>query len=319
MIRKVLLTGASGFLGKSIAQCLGKSGNTELASVFRGSTNSVANSFCVGDIDGTTDFSAALLGQDVVIHTAARVHVMRDKSSDPISEFRKVNVEGTLNLARQSVLAGINRFVFISSIKVNGELTSGSGIFSEQDIPNAQDPYGRSKHEAEQGLLEISKNSDLEVVIIRPPLIYGPGVKGNFASMIKAIKYRLPLPFGLVDNERSLIALDNLVDLIITCIDHPKAGGQIFLASDGKDVSSLDLVNKIANAFCVTPFVLPMPVPLMRIVAKKIGKGLVADRLFGDLRIDSTKAKELLGWSPIVTMDQQLASMAAYEIQVDSL
>ena len=313
-MKKILLTGASGFLGKSITQYLERSSKNKLSLVFRKNDFPPGNkNFCVGDISHATDFSAPLSGQNVVIHTAARVHIMRDNSSEAMYKFRQVNVEGTLNLARQAVEAGVKRFIFISSVKVNGEFTVGSESFSEQNAPNPQDPYGLSKYEAEKGLMDIANSSGMEVVIIRPPLIYGPGVKGNFETMIKVVKSGLPLPLGLVDNRRSLIALDNLVDLINTCIDHPNARNRVFLVSDGEDVSSLDLVKEISKAFGARLYVFSISVSLMKIVAKLIGKSLIADRLFGDLRVDSSKTDKLLDWKPVVSMGDQLKKIADYD------
>ena len=313
-MKKILLTGASGFLGNRIAQYLENSVENQLSLAFRKNNFSAKGKyFCIGDIDNSTNFSAALSGQDIVIHTAARVHIMRENLSESLPKFRMVNVEGTLNLARQAVKAGVKRFIFISSIKVNGELTKGSGIFSEHDTPNPQDPYGLSKYEAEQGLLDIANGSDMEIVIIRPPLIYGPGVKGNFATMIKVVRFGFPLPLGLVDNRRSLVSLGNLVDLIVTCIDHPNAGNQIFLVSDRQDVSSLDLVKKIAKALGIKPHIFPVPVNLMKIQSRLIRKDLIADRLFSDLRVDSSKAEKLLDWVPIFSMDEQLKEMVEFD------
>lgn len=312
-MKKILLTGASGFLGKRIAQYLKNSESKELSLVYRKNEFCVDDKqFCVGDINKTTDFSASLSGQDVVIHTAARVHIMREGSVDPLSQFRMVNVEGTLNLAAQAIEAGVQRFIFLSSIKVNGETTLGQDIFSELDIPNPQDPYALSKYEAERGLLDLANRSDMQLVIIRPPLTYGPGVKGNFAVLIKLILSGLPLPIGLIKNKRSLMALDNLVDLIVTCIDHPNAADQIFLASDGKNVSTLELVKKIATTYNVKTYVFPVPVILMKLIFRLIGKINVADRLFNNLQIDGSKAERLLDWKAVISMEDQLKEMAVH-------
>ena len=238
---------------------------------------------------------------------------MGEKPSKAMPKFRMVNVEGTLNLARQAVKAGVKRFIFISSIKVNGELTIGSRAFLEHDVPNPLDPYALSKYEAERGLLEIANSSNMEVVIIRPSLVYGPGVKGNFATMIKVVKFGFPLPFGLANNLRSFVALDNLVDLIITCISHPKAANQIFLVSDGRDISIADLVKKISDAYGVKNKKFPIPINLMKFLLKLIRRGEVADRLFGNLLVDSSKAEKLLNWKPVLSMDEQLKIMADYD------
>jgi nucleoside-diphosphate-sugar epimerase len=245
-----------------------------------------------------------------VIHTAARVHIMDDSAADPLTEFRKVNTAGTLNLARQAADAGVKRFIFISSIKVNGEMTLVDQPFKPNDNYIPTDPYGLSKYEAEQGLLTIAKETGMEVVIIRPPLVYGPEVKANFSSMMKWINRGVPLPFGYINNQRSLVALDNLVDFIIHCIDHPKAVNEVFLISDGEDVSTSILLRKVAKAFGKKPKLIPVPVWLMTLAAKLIGKGDVATRLFGSLQVDSSKARELLGWKPVITMDEQLKKTA---------
>ena len=253
---------------------------------------------------------AVLENIDVLVHSAARVHIMGDSSADPLAEFRKVNTAGTLNLARQAADAGVKRFIFISSVKVNGEMTEQGRSFRPNDEYIPDDPYGLSKYEAEQGLLAIARETGMEVVIIRPPLVYGPNVKANFASMMKWINKGIPLPFGAIHNQRSLVALDNLVNFIIHCIDHPRAANEIFLISDGEDVSTTTLLRKVADAFGKKPRLIPIPVYLMTFAAKLIGKGDVANRLFGSLQVDSSKARDLLGWKPVTTMDEQLKKTA---------
>jgi len=251
---------------------------------------------------------------DVVIHAAARVHIMDDDASDPLAEFRKANVDGTLNLARQAADAGVQRFVFISSIKVNGESTQLGEPFTVEDSIVTQDPYGLSKWEAEQGLFQIAKQTGMQTVVIRPPLIYGEGVKANFAKMMQGVAKGLPLPLGAVHNKRSLLALENLVDFIVLCTHHPKAANQVFLISDGEDVSTTELLQKVGKALGKPARLIPVPVPLMRFAAKLIGKGDVANRLFGSLQVDSSKARELLGWKPVIHMDEQLKkTVAAYK------
>ena len=236
---------------------------------------------------------------------------MDDSAKDPLAEFRAVNTVGTLALARQAVENGVRRFVFISSIKVNGEMTKLESPFLPTDSIIPTDPYGLSKYEAEQGLLKIAQETGIQVVIIRPPLVYGPNVRANFASMIKWVNRELPLPLGGIDNKRSLIALDNLVDFIICCIDHPKAVNEIFLISDGEDTSTTELLRKVAKAFGKKIFLLPIPVKLMRFLLSFVGKADVADRIFSSLQVDSSKSRNLLGWKPVVTMDEQLNKMAS--------
>ena len=243
---------------------------------------------------------------DIVIHLAARVHVMKDTATNPYSAFRTVNVDGTLTLARQASDAGVRRFVFISSVKVNGESTQPGRAFTETDAPNPQDAYGHSKHEAEQGLRQIASDTGMEVVIIRPPLVYGPGVKANFAALMRAVQRGYPLPLGAVHNLRSLVALDNLVDFIVTCITHPKAANQTFLVSDGQDLSTTKLVRGMAQAAVLPARLLPVPVWALQAGASLLGKGDTVQRLCGNLQIDMSKARYLLGWAPPVSVEEGL-------------
>ncbi|MBV1899527.1 MAG: SDR family oxidoreductase [Cycloclasticus sp.] len=307
----ILVTGATGFVGSSIVEQLWTSGHDVRACSRQRSDSfpSAVEFIATGDLSENTEWRQALQDVGVVIHTAARAHIMNDVVADPLAEFRKVNTAGTLNLARQAAEAGVRRFVFISSIKVNGELTE-SVPFSSEDSFVPTDPYGLSKYEAEQGLLALAKETGMEVVIIRPTLVYGSGVKGNFASLLKWMKRGVPLPLGAIHNQRSLVALDNLVDFIIHCIDHPKASNEIFLISDGEDVSTTELLQKVAKAFDKRALLLPIPVSWMTLAAKLLGKADVANRLFGSLQVDSSKAYELLGWKPVITMDEQLKKIA---------
>ncbi|MDQ6995183.1 MAG: GDP-mannose 4,6-dehydratase, partial [Mariprofundaceae bacterium] len=243
----------------------------------------------------------------VVIHAAARVHVMKDDSCDPLAEFRKVNVDGTLNLARQAAKAGVQRFIFLSSIGVNGNYTSKP--FTENDPVTPHDPYSIAKYEAELALIALGKAEGMEIVIIRPPLVYACHAPGNFKKLIETVDKGLPLPLGAVHNQRSLVALDNLVDFICLCTKHPKAANEVFLISDGEDVSTTELLQKVAKAMGKKARLMPVPVPFMRFVAKLLGKSDVADRLFGSLQIDSSKAHNLLGWQPVITMDEQLTKI----------
>tara|TARA_R110001583_G_C5671425_1_gene411180 strand:- start:4945 stop:5904 length:960 start_codon:yes stop_codon:yes gene_type:complete len=309
---KVLVTGANGFVGTTLVTQL-FANNFEVIGTVRSKDSILPDGvprFLISDIADEIHWNNMLEGVSVVIHTAARVHVMDDSVANPLVEFRKVNVDATLRLARQAVNTGVKRFIFISSIKVNGEMTLTEQSFKPNDNNKPTDPYGLSKYEAEQGLLALAKETGMEVVIIRPPLVYGPGVRANFASMMKWINKGVPLPFGAIHNQRSLVALDNLVSFIIHCIDHPKAANEIFLISDGKDVSTSELLRKVAKAFGKQVWLLPIPVNWMSFVARLIGKGDVADRLFGSLQIDSSKIHDLLGWKPVITMDEQLKKIA---------
>jgi nucleoside-diphosphate-sugar epimerase len=231
---------------------------------------------------------------------------MQDTAADPMTAFRAVNVEGTLNLARQAAAAGVKRFVFISSVKVNGESMQSGRAFTEADAPNPQDAYGQSKHEAEQGLRQLSADTGMEVVIIRPPLVYGPGVKANFAALMRAVQCGWPLPLGAVHNQRSLVGLDNLVDFIITCITHPHAANQTFFVSDGQDLSTIELVRGMAQAAGLTARLLPVPVWALRAGASLLGKGDAVQRLCGNLQVDISKARSLLAWVPPVSVAEGL-------------
>ena len=269
----------------------------------------------VDDVSSLGDLLLSSLSHcSVVVHTAARAHILRDELMHPLAEYRKVNRDATLALARLAAKAGVSRFVFISSIGVNGK--QNIRPFTENDVPHPHDAYSLSKFEAEQGLLLIAKETDMEVVIIRPPLVYGANAPGNFASLVKWVRRGVPLPLGAVHNQRSLVALDNLVDFIALCADRersPKADNQVFLISDGQDVSTTELLHKVAHAQGKSARLIPVPVGLMKFVARILGKGAVADRLFGNLQVDSAKASDLLGWKPVVTMDEALERMFSVE------
>lgn len=262
--------------------------------------------FTVGELSRETAWGAALAGVHVVIHTAARVHVMNETADNSLDEFRRVNVQGTLNLARQAAAAGVRRFIFISSIKVNGELSRPGQALTADDVPAPQDPYGVSKHEAEQGLFELATATGVHVVVIRPVLLYGPGVKANFHSMMRWVQRRLPLPLGAIDNWRSLVAMDNLLDLIVTCIDHQRAANQIFLVSDCDDVSLTQLLRALGRALVRPAWLIPLPATMLRLAALMVGRRDLAQRLLGSLQVDITKNRQLLGWTLPVTLSQGL-------------
>jgi nucleoside-diphosphate-sugar epimerase len=302
-----LVTGAGGFVGKSLCAALSMRG-----SMVRAAVRSMHNrgedldSVVVGAINADADWSEAFQGVATVVHLAARVHIMDDVAEDPLAAFRAVNVEGTLNLARQAAAAGLQRFVFISSVKVNGEHTEPGQAFTESDAPNPQDAYGQSKLEAEQGLRQIAAETGMDAVIIRPPLVYGPGVKANFAALMRAVQRGWPLPLGAIHNQRSLVTLDNLVDFIITCVTHAKAANQTFLVSDGQDLSTTELVRGMARAAGVRARLVPVPVWALQAGAKLLGKGDAVQRLCGNLQVDISKARELLGWVPPVSVEDGL-------------
>lgn len=304
----VLLTGATGFVGSAALPRLVREGWLVRAAVRHSS--GLPGEVVVGDIDAQTDWSEALQGCEAVVHLAARVHVMHDEAVDPLTEFRKVNVDGTIRLARQAATAGVRRFVFLSTIKVNGESTQSGQAFMPNDIPAPEDAYGLSKLEAERALLKICTDVGMDFVVIRPPLVYGPGVGGNFRTLLRWMQRGIPLPLGAIDNRRSLVALDNLVDLIAVCLVHPAAANQVFLAADVEDVSTTGLLLKIARAYGRSARLLPVPSSWLRRCAAVLGKREAADRLLGSLVVDSTKARDLLGWRPAVSIEEQLGKMA---------
>ena len=304
---KVRVTGANGFVGLALLERLNVMSGLQVAGSVRRAVGLTGTTVVeVGDLTAQTDWSSTLAGADAVVHLAARVHVMQDTATDPLTAFRTVNVDGTLNLARQAAASGVKRFVFISSVKVNGESTEPGHAFSEADAPNPQDAYGQSKHEAEQGLRQIAYDTGMEVVIIRPPLVYGPRVKANFAALMRAVQRGWPLPLGAVHNQRSLVALDNLVDLIVTCITHPQAANQTFLLSDGEDLSTPDLIRRMARAMNRPARLLPVPVWALQAGALLLGKGDAVQRLCGNLQVDISKSRTLLGWNPPVSVDEGL-------------
>ncbi|MBO3274575.1 UDP-glucose 4-epimerase family protein [Pseudomonas schmalbachii] len=312
---RVLLTGATGFVGSGLLDRLQRLPELRLRVAIRSRAASFSPAVEVFRIDGLSalqDWADALHEVDVVIHAAARVHVMHEKLADPISEFRAVNVDATLNLARQAAAAGVKRFIFISSIKVNGEESAAGAPFTADSRLSPLDPYGQSKLEAEQGLLDIAGETGLEVVIIRPPLVYGPGVRANFASLMRALDRRLPLPFALVDNRRSLVSRANLVDLILLCMKHPAAANQVFLVSDGRDLSTAELCRKLSHALEVRPRLLPVPQGLLRFLAALLGKRAQMQRLLGSLQLDIGKTERLLGWTPPVSVDDALRETARW-------
>ena len=309
---KILVTGANGFIGSAFCrEALSRGMHVS------GATRKPCNlpigirSFVVGNIDSSTDWRNSLVGCDILTHLAARVHEMSDTAVDPLTEFRRVNVQGTLNLARQAVSAGVRRFVFVSSIKVNGEETQNGQPFTTDDLPAQLDAYGLSKLEAEQGLREIAMQTSMEIVIIRPPLVYGPGVKGNFATMMRWLQRGVHFPLGAIHNKRSLVALDNLVDLIITCLTHPAAANKTFMVSDGEDVSTTELLRRMGQAMGHPVSLISVPVGLIKLGATLVGKRELALRLCGSLQVDISQTQKLLGWAPSVSLDEGLRRTAA--------
>jgi nucleoside-diphosphate-sugar epimerase len=294
-LNRVLVTGASGFIGKVLCDTLSRRGISVVPAVrFR----TTEEQFETGDLKESIDWSSALFGCDVVIHLAARVHVMNYRSGDSLRQYRQINVDATVDLARQAVAAGVRRFVYVSSIKVNGEQTDLTPFLST-DVPAPKDDYGISKLMAEQALSSIASLTDLECVIVRPPLVYGPGVGANFYNLMKLVALGLPLPFGSINsNRRSLVSVHNLVDLLIRCCEHPRAVGQTFLVSDGEDLSTCGLVRVLSEGMNKHPFLLPVPASLITAIARIAGMKLTAERLLSSLQVDISPTRSCLDWEP---------------------
>jgi nucleoside-diphosphate-sugar epimerase len=315
---KVLVTGASGFVGEAVVCRLlvdkrfSPIAATRGASRLRGLCPIVH--FDLSQHDGIP----VLDDVEVVIHAAARVHVMNETAVDALAEFRKINVEGTLKLARRAAGAGVKRFIFISSIKVNGESTVAGKPFSADDAPSPMDPYGVSKYEAEEELKQLSRHTGMEVVIIRPPLVYGPGVKANFLTMLNWLDKGIPLPLGAIRNQRSLVSIGNLVSLVVKCIEHPAAANQIFLVSDGVDLSTTQLLRHLSEALGKPARLVPIPEGLLQLAAATLGKKAVAQRICGSLQVDINKNRELLGWVPPINMEQAMRETAVHYLEMQT-
>ena len=309
----VLVNGASGFVGQMLCAELLRQG-WEVKAALRAPHQlpSGIKSVTVGQIDGGTDWTEALAGVDIVIHLAARVHVMKESATDPLAEFLQINLHGTVNLAQQAAQAGVKRLVYVSSVKVNGERTADLLSFTESDQPHPQDPYGTSKWQAEQALQRIAQKTGLEIVIVRPPLVYGPGVKGNFLRLLTAIDRGIPLPLASANNLRSLVYVGNLVDALIACATQPAAAGQTYLVSDGEDISTAKLVEKIAAALGRHNRSFYFPPALLRVGATLLGRAEQADRLFDSLRISDKKIRDDLAWSPPYTLEQGIYETAEW-------
>lgn len=308
----ILVTGPDGFVGVDVCGALSSRGHSVRGAQRK--TRTVppgCEAIVVGDINGQTIWSAALNDVDAIVHLAARVHVMNDTSEDPMSAYREVNVEGTRRLAESAVARGVRHFIFISSIKVNGEETTKQP-FSEEDIPKPEGAYSESKWEAEQVLRDIEAESDLKVTILRLPLLYGPSVKANFLKLIRLVDRGIPIPFGSVTNKRSLLGLGNLSDLICHCIDHPESQGETFVVSDGQDLSTAELVDKIGLAINKKPRLVPIPIVFLHGLSRMIGRRGVARRLTSSLVIDSTKVRTRLNWHPPYSVEHELKRTGAW-------
>lgn len=303
---RVIITGASGFIGSRVSELLRPSIHEVIEVVRAKPASNVPENFLVRSVDRKTDWSEVFKSGDVIIHTAAVAHGKAQQVGyeNSVEAFHEINVAGTLNLAQQAAAKGAYRFIFISSIGVNGD--TNSRPFTEADQPAPVDLYARSKWEAEQGLRYISESTGLEVVIIRPPLVYGPNAPGNFGSLIKWVRRGVPLPLGAIYNKRTLVALDNLVDLIITCIDHPAAANEVFLAGDGEELSTTELLQGVGKAMGKPARLIPVPASILMFAAGLFGKKAVARRVLGSLQVDISRARNLLGWAPPLSVEEGL-------------
>jgi len=304
---KVLITGATGFVGRALCEQLMAAGQAVIPAVR--CRAAFPDEVVVGDIGSSTDWRMALAGCDAVVHLAARVHMMRDDAHDPLALYRETNTEATLNLARQAAQAGVRRFVYISTIKVNGE--GRDAPYRETDAPAPEDAYAISKWEAEQGLLRIAADTGLEVVILRPPLVYGPGVKANFLRLMQLVKKGWPLPLAAIRNRRSLLYLGNFVDAIRLCVEHPAAAGQTFLLDDGEAVSTPELIRAVAQAMVRPARLLGVPVRVLEFMGALLGKRAAVARLTGSLWVDSSFIRSRLNWTQPYSMEAGLAATAA--------
>jgi len=309
---KILITGATGFVGQAVCKKLREGGHMLTGTTRtpdQGAGPERVPLYHIPEIGPDTDWSQAVSGADIVIHLAARVHVMKDRSPDPLADYRNVNTAGTRKLAQQAAAAGVQRLVFISTIKVAGENSPASG-FNEDDPPMPEDPYGVSKWEAEQALADISRSTSLEVVILRPPLVYGPGVKGNFLSLFEAINKNRVLPLGAIQNHRSFLSVFNLADAIATAAEHPNAAGQTFFVADEHAISTPDLVRKIAAALDTKPRLINFPLGLLKIAGFLTGKSAAVQRVAGSLTVNTRRIQTQLNWHPPVLMEDGLKETA---------
>ncbi len=309
--QSVLVSGATGFVGQALVDALRTQQRQVRRALRKTAPGNTTDDIIVGDIGPDTDWRPALQGIDCVVHLAARTHVLQESAADPLTAYRCINVGGTRQLAQQAAAAGVRRFVFLSSIKVTGEST-GEHPFTANDAPQPQDAYGITKREAEDVLRQIGADTGMEIVILRPPLVYGPGVKGNFLRLLRAVARGTPLPLASINNRRSLVYVGNLVDAIITCMDSPAAAGKTFLVSDSEDVSTPALIRRLAAALGMPPRLLPCPPALLHLGAALLGKHAAVMRLTGSLVVDSSALRQELGWQPRYSLDQGLNATAQW-------
>lgn len=311
---RILVTGGTGFVGRELLLRLAQSAGTTVRATVRGRTDLLPGGVepvFISELSPDIDWSEGLRGVDIVVHLAARVHAMRDKLPDPLAVFRRANVESTLALAKAAAASGVRRFVFLSSIKVNGERTVPGKPFTSHDVPNPRNAYAMSKLEAEQGLARIAAASPMEFVVIRPPLVYGPGVGANFRSMMLWVRRGVPLPLGLIHNQRSLVARANLGDLIARCLDHPGASNRVLMVSDGEDLSTTELLRRLGRMLNRRARLVPVPAALLKLCATLVGQRDVALRLCDSLQVDIDATRRLLGWSPPLSVDSALQQTAS--------
>jgi nucleoside-diphosphate-sugar epimerase len=317
-MNKILITGATGFVGNALFKNL-KSQKKYLIHLSVRTNQKILlegeKFFNIGEIDANTNWKDALDKVECVVHCAARVHIKEKKQVNTLNVYRRINVDGTRNLAKQAADMGIKRFIFLSSISVNREEKINQKSLKYNDISGPIDDYAVSKWEAEQALLEISKQTGLGVVIIRPPLVYGERVKGNFLRLLDLVYKQIPLPIAKINNLRSFISLDNLIDLIICCIEHPKAEGKLFLVSDGEDLSTPDLIRKLSKFMNKSPRLFHFPQSILELIARLFGKSSESKKLLGSLHIDNSYAREILGWSPALSLDEGLEKVVKWYLK----
>jgi nucleoside-diphosphate-sugar epimerase len=312
-VKTVLVTGASGFIGRALCRTLAEAGHVPRPAIRRiaGGVNGLQPALCIGDIDDNTNWGEALRGIELIVHLASPSDALRGSTAETLAAYRKVNVDGSRRLAREAAIAGARRLVFMSTIKVNGERTM-ERAFTEDDAPRPEDAYGISKHEAELALRDVERKTGLEVVVLRPPLVYGPGVKGNFLRLMNLVARGLPLPLAAVANRRSLLYVGNLADAVVTALAAPRAAGRTYLVSDGEDVSTPDLVRALARALGVAPRLLGFPLAPLRLAAALAGRGAELARLTGSLQVDGSRIRRELGWRPRYTLAQGLEETARW-------